>query len=249
MKKTSKTKKANPLARFFDEADPNEIGSALPTGEHVATIVEAGIRPRENGSMYGFIKFEGTESNEGKTITTYYNLLTEDGSPDKGLPYLKRDLANLGFPDIAGDDLESTLEELPEEVGEVSINVVQNGKYTNCYINGLADESAQESFFGEDDDDENDAAPDDDEDDDIPMDDEDEDVVEDDEDENDEDEDDEDKGDDEDEEDFYTIDDIKSMDKEELIEIIDENELAVDIRKNPTLAKLRKAVIAELGLA
>jgi hypothetical protein len=134
-----KKRKAGSLAALFDEATP---GNTLPNGDYNAKITEFEVMEPNDKGLAAKIQYTVLEGEEkaGETVTQYYQLQTADGEPGKGLGFLKRDLATLGYDDVAGDALEETLETIAGEEPEVVITVKQNGQWTNAYLKGLIDD-------------------------------------------------------------------------------------------------------------
>lgn len=80
----------------------------------------------------------------------------------KGISYLKRQMVDLGFEDVGGDDIEEALEELVNDKPKCIINVATKDNWQNTYLNERLE---WEETDEEDDDEGSDEGPEDDADD------------------------------------------------------------------------------------
>lgn len=126
------------FADAFDDAKAGG-GSFFPVGQHVARISGFELEDTEKG-LSAKITYTGQEGEaEDKNIAQWYKLKTPEGDAGPGIPFLKRDLELLGHTDVKFADLGDTLDSIANEEPEVTINVKQNGQYTNAYLVGLVD--------------------------------------------------------------------------------------------------------------
>lgn len=134
-----KKRKAGSLAALFDEATP---GNTLPPGDYNVKITEFEVMEPNDKGTAAKIVYTVLEDEEkaGQEVTQYYKLADAEGGPGAGLGFLKRDLAVLGYDNVAGADIEETLETIASEEPEVVITVKQNGQWTNAYLKGLIDD-------------------------------------------------------------------------------------------------------------
>lgn len=136
-------RRAASLEAAFDAAKPG--GGFMPVGKHVANITEFVLEePNEKGTS-AKVTYEGSEQSEneevhGKSLSQWYKLLDKEGQPAQGLGFLKRDLEILGYADVTGDQMEDVMAQITNARPLVSINVKQNGQYTNAYLNGLVED-------------------------------------------------------------------------------------------------------------
>lgn len=144
-KVAGKKGKGTSLGRLFDETDAApEMGGGFPEGNWEALITGGAIEETDKGtSAYFELVGVNDEDVEGKTQRLYYQLVTPDDEAGAGLPFFKRDLAKLGYEDVASDDVEATFEEIIEEEPWVSVNVrprKDGSGYNNIYLDGLMDD-------------------------------------------------------------------------------------------------------------
>lgn len=138
--KASKKPSRSSLASLFDETDMSEASNLLSEGEHEVRLNSIEISEKPGKGAAAFMEVESIDGDEeGKKGRQMYKLTDEDGAKQVGMAYLKRDLALLGYEDVSGEDLVSTLEELTNEQPMLIVNVKKNGQYTNIYIQGLAE--------------------------------------------------------------------------------------------------------------
>lgn len=137
--------KAKPtsLAHLFDETDMSEASNMLPEGEHEVRLNSFEIKDKPGKGTAAFVEYEAIDGDyEGRKVRQMYMLTEPNGEKKQGMAYLKRDLALLGYEDVKGKDLESSLQTLTEEQPICIINVKNNGQYVNAYLQGLAENVA-----------------------------------------------------------------------------------------------------------
>lgn len=127
-------------AEAFDNTKPQ--GSVDP-GKYVAVIEEMVLQPADEKGRSARMKYGIATDGEfrGEQLAQFYKLFEADGSAGKGAAFLKKDLAVLGYSDIKFTDLEEAFEEIVKRDMGVVITVKLNGTFTNCYLNGLAEEN------------------------------------------------------------------------------------------------------------
>jgi hypothetical protein len=128
-------------ADAFDKA--KATGSCEP-GKYEAIISEFVLQKPDEKGQSARIKYEiATDGDQrGTEVTQFYKMFEADETPGKGLNFLKRDLAILGYPDVKFGDLEDVFEEVVEKQIGVNVQVKQNGQWTNIYLNGLCEDNA-----------------------------------------------------------------------------------------------------------
>lgn len=133
------------LASHFDDADASQATNNLPEGEHVVRINSFSLVEKAgvNGAQVEYECIDG--DNEGKKGRGTYKLTDADGNRAPGLDFLKRDLALLGYDEIPGAKLKSTLERISEEQPMVVVRAKENGQYVNVYLQGLAEDTESEA--------------------------------------------------------------------------------------------------------
>lgn len=87
---------------------------------------------------------EGDE--QGNVVTQWSKLFEpedDDGNttPCKGLEFLKRDLAILGYDDVEFDDLKDCFEEIVEEKIPIVFQVKHKDGFINAYLQGRCEDS------------------------------------------------------------------------------------------------------------
>lgn len=235
-KKKPAADKRQTLASLWDGTDASEASNMLSSGQHTVRINKMEYKKDAKKGEAVFVEYESIEGEEeGKTCRQMYKLTDVSGAKAPGLAFLKRDLELIGYEDISGKKLISTLKEITEDQPMVVINVKENGQYTNAYLSGLAEEGESDEDEDEDEDEEEEkpkkkakkkpAKKKKDEDDDDEEDDEDEDEEDEDEDEDeDDDEEDEEDGDDDDDDDEESEEDDDDDDEDDDDDDEDEDE-------------------------
>lgn len=145
--KKKKAKARRSLADVFDETKPGR--GLMPVGEYKMKVLgfelegEIADDPDEQGELKVKVTYEGGEDEEegvaGVTISQWYQIADDDGEPGPGIPFLKGDLDILGYEDVILADLEEIFADVASEEPEVVVKVVQNGRFTNAYLQGLAE--------------------------------------------------------------------------------------------------------------
>lgn len=80
---------------------------------------------------------------QGSEVAQFYKIFNSDmKTAGLGLPFLKKDLAVLGQPDVKFGDLEDTFKELMEDE-DLGVNITVKNKdgFTNAYLNGICDDA------------------------------------------------------------------------------------------------------------
>jgi hypothetical protein len=118
-------------ADIFDNA---KAQGAIDGGKYVALIGEMVLQKQDENATEGEF--------QGQKVTQFYKLFEADESMGKGLPFLKKDLAVLGYSHVKFGDLEQVFEEIVEKNVGCNVTVKQNGQFTNVYLNSLAEDSS-----------------------------------------------------------------------------------------------------------
>jgi hypothetical protein len=146
------TKKAPPAPRG-DEAgggdseadlfDSTKAQGAIDGGKYVAIIGEAVLQDKDEKGRSCRFQYEIATDGEfrGQKVTQFYKMFEANGDAGKGLAFLKKDLAVLGYSDIKFGDLENVFEEIVEKNIGCNVTVKQNGQFTNVYLNGLSEDT------------------------------------------------------------------------------------------------------------
>ena len=132
------------FASLFDKTPASSgIGIDVPPGDYECVLVYAKIEPPTEKGVNALLKYEVADEGDyqGKVIPTYYRLQEASGEVGKGMGIFKKDLAKLGFPEVAGADVDDALGQLVEAMDGVAIKVKQNGQYVNAYLQGLVENS------------------------------------------------------------------------------------------------------------
>lgn len=132
---------AESKADVFDNA---KAQGAIDGGKYVALIGEMVLQKEDDKGQSARVAYEiATEGEfQGQKVTQFYKLFEADKSMGKGLPYLKKDLAVLGYEDVKFGDLENVFEEIVDKNVGCNVTVKQNGQFTNVYLNSLAEDSS-----------------------------------------------------------------------------------------------------------
>lgn len=138
------TKSKKSFAELFDATKPGR--GIFPLGDHKMKIIgfelegDIADEGEDQGELKAKVTYEGLEDEaEGKTISSWYNLCSEDGDAGPGIPFLKGDLDVLGYEDVTLEDLQEIFDDIVAEEPEVIVKVKQNGQYTNAFLQGLAE--------------------------------------------------------------------------------------------------------------
>lgn len=128
-------------AQAFDDA---KATGSVEAGKYEAVIRELVLQDAdEEKGQSARIKFiiasEG--DSQGQTTTQWYKLFEADESPARGLEFLKKDMAILGYPDVKFKELEEVFEEIVEKKIGVVITVKHKDGFVNTYIQGLCEDS------------------------------------------------------------------------------------------------------------
>lgn len=151
--KPSQSEKSRPLslAEIWDNTDPSEASNNLPAGEHEVRVNGIELKDDAKKGKAAIITYEAIEGDhEGKSLRQLYKLSDASGAKGPGVAYLMRDLALLGYENIDGKKLKKTLQEISEEQPMVIINAVENGQYTNAYLQGLPENATPKDDDDED---------------------------------------------------------------------------------------------------
>lgn len=130
-----KGKKRGSLADAFDDA---KASGNVEDGKYAALIIDFSLGSSDKGD-YAQVRYEIADEGDfqGEEIVQFYSLADKNGDTQKGMSFLKRDLAILGKGDVRGSELEDALEEIKDDMLGVNISVKNNPPYTNAYLNGL----------------------------------------------------------------------------------------------------------------
>lgn len=131
------------FAGLFDKASAKAGGVDVPAGDYEAVLVYAKIEPPNDKGTAVLFKYYIADKGDhhGKVVPSYYGVMNPDGSEGKGMGYFKRDIAKLGFPGVAGADVEEALSQLEEAQDGVAIKVKIKDGYTNIYLDGVVEGS------------------------------------------------------------------------------------------------------------
>jgi hypothetical protein len=127
-----------------DLFDKTKAQGAIDGGKYVALISEMVLqKPDEKGQSARVVYEIASEGEfQGQKVTQFYKMFEADESMGKGLPFLKKDLAVLGYSDVKFGDLEEVFEEIVEKNVGCNVTVKQNGQFTNVYLNSLAEDTS-----------------------------------------------------------------------------------------------------------
>lgn len=128
-------------ADLFDSTKPQ---GAIDGGKYVALIAEMILQKPDEKGQSARVTYEiATEGEfQGQKATQFYKMFEADESAGKGLAFLKRDLAVMGYSDVKFGDLEDVFEEIVNKNVGANVTVKQNGQFTNVYLNSLAEDSS-----------------------------------------------------------------------------------------------------------
>lgn len=132
-----------------DAFDNAKAQGAVDNGKYDAVISEFVLQDADEKGQSVRIKYKiATEGDfENQELAQFYKCFEADESPGKGLAFLKKDLAILGYDDVKFAELEDVFEEIVEKRAGVVITVRQNGQFTNCYLGGLCEDSSVVEAF------------------------------------------------------------------------------------------------------
>lgn len=167
------------LAKSYDTAVKNmgRGGGGLGVGSYQVQVtghemkkISKGKSIGQLGSLFRFVVSNGPK--KGKKHTKFQNLqgVNEDGEPI-GLSIFLDDLKTMGV-EVKKSDLKKLDKKAEEAIGRtIEIEVVQNGRYKNTYINDLveAEEEEEEDEEIEEDEDEEEEEEEDDDDTDLEL--------------------------------------------------------------------------------
>jgi hypothetical protein len=127
-------------ADAFDQA--KAMGS-VEVGKYEAVVDEFVLQKPDEKGESARIKYKIASEGDaqGQTVTQWYKLFNADETPAKGLEFLKKDLAVLGYDDVKYRDLEGVFEEIADAHTGVVITVKHNDNFVNCYLQGLCEDS------------------------------------------------------------------------------------------------------------
>lgn len=127
-----------------DIFDKTKATGSVDAGKYEAIIDEFVLqKPNEKGQS-ARIKFKIASEGDaqGQTATQWYKMFEADETAAKGLEFLKKDLAILGYDDVKFGELEDVFEEITDQHPGVVLTVVHKDGFVNCYIGGLCEDSA-----------------------------------------------------------------------------------------------------------
>lgn len=127
-------------ADIFDQTKPQGV---IDGGKYVALIAELVLQDADEKGQSVRINYEIASEGEfrGQKVAQFYKCFEADGSAGKGLAFLKRDMAILGYPDCKFGELKDVFEEIVEKEMGANVTVKQNGQFTNVYLDGLCEDS------------------------------------------------------------------------------------------------------------
>lgn len=126
-----------------DLFDQTKAQGQVDAGKYEAIISELVLQEEDEKGQSVRMKYEIATDGDfrGQVITQFYKIFESDGGVGKGLAFLKKDLAVLGYDDVAFGDIEQVFEEIVEKNLGVVITVKINGAFTNAYLGGLCEDS------------------------------------------------------------------------------------------------------------
>lgn len=149
--KKQNQKKAAPASEAGDDApmskadafDQAKAMGQVDAGKYEAVIDEFVLQKADEKGESARIKYKIASEGDaqGQTVTQWYKLFNADETPAKGLEFLKKDLAVLGFDDVKYRDLPAVFEEITDKHTGVVIQVKHNDNFVNCYLQGLCEDS------------------------------------------------------------------------------------------------------------
>jgi hypothetical protein len=128
-------------AHAFDSQKPQ---GAVDGGKYVGLLAEMVLGKEDEKGQSARAVYEIASEGEfrGQKLTQFYKLFEADKSVGKGVAFLKKDLAVLGYEDVKFGDLEAVFEEIGSQNIGCNITVKQNGQFTNVYLNGVTEDTA-----------------------------------------------------------------------------------------------------------
>lgn len=123
--------------------DSTKAQGAIDGGKYVAIIGEAVLQDKDEKGRSCRFQYEIATDGEfrGQKVTQFYKMFEANGEAGKGLAFLKKDLAVLGYSDIKFGDLEQVFEEIVDKNIGCNVTVKQNGQFTNVYLNGISEDT------------------------------------------------------------------------------------------------------------
>lgn len=123
--------------------DSTKAQGAIDGGKYEAIISEFVLQDEDEKGQSARIKYEIASEGEfqGQSLAQFYKLFEASGGVGKGAAFLIKDMAVLGYDEVAFDDLENVFEEIVEKQLGVVITVKINGAFTNAYLGGLCEDS------------------------------------------------------------------------------------------------------------
>jgi hypothetical protein len=127
-----------------DLFDRTKAQGAIDGGKYVALIGEMVLPKADEKGQSARVVYEIASEGEfqGQKVTQFYKMFEADETVGKGLAFLKKDLAVLGYSDVKFGDLEQVFEEIVDKNVGCNVTVKQNGQFTNVYLNSLAEDSS-----------------------------------------------------------------------------------------------------------
>jgi len=147
VKKAKKTAEGNGgETKSMSKADAFDAAKAtgsVDAGKYEAVIDEFVLQKPDEKGESARIKYKIASEGDaqGQTVTQWYKLFNADESPARGLEFLKKDLAILGYDDVKYSDLTEVFDEIAEAHTGVVITVKHNEGFVNCYLQGLCEDS------------------------------------------------------------------------------------------------------------
>lgn len=127
-------------ADAFDQA---KATGSVDAGKYEAVVDEFVLQKPDEKGESARIKYKIASEGDaqGQTVTQWYKLFNADETPARGLEFLKKDLAILGYDDVKYSDLPDVFEEIADKHTGVVITVKHNEGFVNCYLQGLCEDS------------------------------------------------------------------------------------------------------------
>lgn len=110
----------------------------LPVGVHETFLTGSGQQEKDSGAFVVYFEYTVVSDAKlnGRTGRCFYNVIAADGSQDKGMEYLKRDMELLGFgEEMQSVDDESDLLKLMEHITNEKLWVIIEAKIRNSFLN------------------------------------------------------------------------------------------------------------------
>ena len=110
----------------------------LPVGVHETFLTGSGQQEKETGAFVVYFEYTVVKDQKlvGRSGRCFYNVLTADEEQDRGMEYLKRDMALLGFEEEMDNvDSKQDLLDLMEHISQQKLWVIIEAKIRNSFLN------------------------------------------------------------------------------------------------------------------